>query len=81
MTSLDVPVFGFYGATDSRVIDSLPATKAAMAAAGKAYDPVVYAGADHAFMRVGEDPGDHNPANAAAVKASLARLAVVLKGL
>ena len=78
---LDVPIYGFYGSTDTRVMQSLPATKAAMIAAGKPYEPVVYEGADHAFMRVGEDPSDRNPANAAAVKASLARLATLLKGM
>ncbi len=78
---LDVPIYGFYGSTDTRVMLSLPATKAAMAAAGKAYDPVVYEGADHAYMRLGEDPGDKNPANAAAVKASLARLQKLLAGI
>jgi carboxymethylenebutenolidase len=55
------------------------ATKDAMTAAGKRYDPVVYDDADHAYMRVGEDPADRNPANAAAVRASLARLGALLK--
>lgn len=35
---------------------------------------VIYKGADHAFMRVGEDPADPNPANIEALKASLARI-------
>jgi carboxymethylenebutenolidase len=34
-----------------------------MKKAGKAYDPVIYEGAGHGFMRAGEDPGDTNPAN------------------
>ncbi|MGI5461028.1 dienelactone hydrolase family protein [Streptomyces sp. CA-249302] len=69
-----VPVHGFYGETDTRVMTSLPATTEAMSAAGKYYDPVVYAGADHAFMRLGEDPSDTNAANSAAERASLKRL-------
>jgi carboxymethylenebutenolidase len=79
VANISVPVYGFYGSTDTRPFVTLDATRAAMAAAGKAYDPVVYEGADHAFMRVGEDPGNKNPANAVAVKATLARLEKLLK--
>jgi dienelactone hydrolase len=60
---------------------SLPATWAAITAAGKTFDAVVYPGAEHAYMRVGADPGDRNAANAAAVKASLARLKTLLDAL
>jgi hypothetical protein len=35
---------------------------------------VVFDGADHAFMRYGEDPANSNPANAAAVHESMLRL-------
>ena len=79
VASIHVPVYGFYGATDKRPLVTLDATKAAMTAAGKFYEPVVYDGADHAFMRVGEDPTAITPANAAAVKKSLARLQEILK--
>lgn len=78
VANISVPVYGFYGSKDTRVMASLQATKEAMAAAGKAYDPVVYEGADHAFMRVGEDPEDTNRANPVAVQASLARLKKLL---
>jgi carboxymethylenebutenolidase len=80
-----VPVYGFYGSKDltgppdAEVLSSLPATKEAMAAAGNMYDPVVYEGAEHAFMRIGEDPANGNPANAAAVKAASERLEKLLK--
>jgi carboxymethylenebutenolidase len=57
----------------------LCAALAAMAAAGNFYDPVIYDGAEHAFMRIGEDPTNGNPSNAAADKASLVRLAKLLK--
>ncbi len=76
---INVPVYGFYPAKDTRVMNSLQATRDAMAAAGKKYDPVIYENAEHAFMRLGENPDDKNPANAAAVKASLARLQTLLK--
>lgn len=72
--ALDLTVFGFYPAYDKRVIDALPETKAAMAAKGKRFYPEIYAEAEHGFMRVGEDLRDPNPANIAAVKASLDRL-------
>jgi carboxymethylenebutenolidase len=74
VAGIRVPVHGFYPDKDARVMGSLEATKAAMAAAGKSFDAVIYPGAEHAYMRVGEDPDDHNPANASAVKESLARL-------
>ena len=79
VASMDVPVYGFYGAADSRVLMTIPPTKKVMAAAGKKFDYVVYKGAEHAFLRIGEDPNDRNPANAAADKASLARLEKLLK--
>jgi carboxymethylenebutenolidase len=79
--NIDVPVHGFYPDQDGRVMASLPATKEAMAAAGKTFDAVVYPGAEHAYMRLGADPADRNPANAAAVKASLARLQTLLGAL
>lgn len=81
----NVPVYGFYGSKDltgppdSPVLYSLPSTKRAMAAVGNFYDPVVYDGAEHAFMRIGEDPKNDNPANAAADQASLIRLEKLLK--
>lgn len=81
LTALDVPVHGFYPEGDTRVMNSLPATRAAMAAAHRSFDAVIYPGAEHAYMRVGADPANTNPANAAALKASLARLRLILRPL
>lgn len=50
------PVHGFYGGNDERVNATLDATSEAMKAAGKSYDPVIYGGAGHGFMRQGEAP-------------------------
>jgi putative nucleotidyltransferase with HDIG domain len=53
-------------ATDRQYRKALPlddAMKWVADQAGKAYDPVIYEGAGHGFMRAGEDPGDTNPAN------------------
>jgi carboxymethylenebutenolidase len=77
--TIHVPVYGFYPSKDARVMKSLQATKDEMAAQHKAFEPVVYEGAEHAYMRIGSDPSDGNPANAQAVKASLARLDTLLK--
>jgi dienelactone hydrolase len=74
-----VPVFGFYAGKDTRVMQSLAATIEAMTASGKPFHHVVYEGAEHAYMRVGSDPKDTNPANAAAVRASLELLDTQLR--
>jgi carboxymethylenebutenolidase len=79
VSGIRLPVYGFYGSRDSRVMASLQATKDAMAAAHKVYEPVVYEDADHAYMRIGEDPSSNNSADPPAVKASLDRLQALLK--
>ncbi len=50
------PVYGFYGESDARVNATIAQSKDLMKAAGKTYDPVIYDGASHGFMRAGEDP-------------------------
>ena len=50
------PVFGFYGGNDARVNSTIPRSKELMAKAGKKYEPVIYEGAGHGFMRAGEAP-------------------------
>ena len=49
-----VPVYGFYGENDARINSTIPKTKEMMQAAGKTYEPVIYDGAGHGFMRAGE---------------------------
>ena len=80
-SSITAPVYGFYAGNDARITATVPATKDAMAAAGKKYDPVVYDGAGHGFMRAGEDPANTNPANTTARTEGLKRLLTVLKGM
>ncbi|HEY6152192.1 MAG TPA: dienelactone hydrolase family protein [Candidatus Udaeobacter sp.] len=48
------PVYGFYGENDERVNATIPKAKELMKAAGKTFEPVVYKGAGHGFMRSGE---------------------------
>jgi carboxymethylenebutenolidase len=66
---IKTPVYGFYGGNDARVTATVEPTKEKMKAAGKTYDPVVYEGAGHGFMRGGEDPTSTAPTHAADVKA------------
>jgi carboxymethylenebutenolidase len=60
------PVYGFYGGSDARVTATVEPTKKQMAELGKTYEPIVYEGAGHGFMRAGEDPGNKVEANAQA---------------
>ncbi len=78
LKSITAPVYGFYGGSDARISSTVPDAKTAMAAAGKTYDPVIYDGAGHGFMRAGEDPANTNPANTAARNQALARLKELL---
>jgi carboxymethylenebutenolidase len=48
------PVYGFYGENDARVDATIPKAEELMKAAGKKYEPVIYKGAGHGFMRSGE---------------------------
>ena len=50
------PVYGFYGGNDHRITSEVPRTRDLMSEAGKTYEPVVYEGAGHGFMRSGEGP-------------------------
>ena len=50
------PIYGFYGGNDARITSNVPKTAELMKAAGKTFEPVVYEGAGHGFMRSGEAP-------------------------
>lgn len=80
MNAITAPVYGFYAGSDMRISAAIPATTAAMKAAGKTYDPVTYEGAGHGFMRAGEAP-DANPANKKAREEGYARLKKLLSGV
>jgi carboxymethylenebutenolidase len=81
VASIRVPVYGFYGSRDTRATSTAQTTRDAMSAAGKVYEPVIYDGADHAFMRLGAMPDMQNQANIAAMNASLERLRTLLKSM
>ncbi len=59
---IKVPVYGFYGGNDARVNATIPKSEELMKKAGNVYEPVIYEGAGHGFMRAGEAP-DANEAN------------------
>jgi carboxymethylenebutenolidase len=59
---IQCPVIGFYGGNDARVNATIPESERLMKEAGKTYEPLLYEGAGHGFMRAGEAP-DSNEAN------------------
>lgn len=65
LARIQCPVYGFYGENDARVNASIPTSEALMKEVGGRYEPVMYDGAGHGFMRSGEAP-DASAANAKA---------------
>src|SRR5438094_832581 len=59
VANIPCSVYGFYGENDERVNAGIPKAEELMKAAGKKYEPVIYKGAGHGFMRSGE-PNNHN---------------------
>src|SRR5271163_1765806 len=81
VSTITAPVYGFYGGNDARIDATIPATTAAMKAAGKKYEPVTYEGAGHGFMRAGEDPSNTNPANKTAREQGFTRMVTLLQAM
>jgi carboxymethylenebutenolidase len=79
VSTINAPVYGFYAGNDARIGATVPGTTDAMKAAGKFYEPVMYDGAGHGFMRAGEDPGNTVPGNKTARDQGFARLVKHLK--
>jgi carboxymethylenebutenolidase len=73
-------VYGFYAENDERVNATIPKAEELMKAAGKKYEPVIYKGATHGFMREGEMPSA-NEANKKARQDAWARWKTLLKKL
>ena len=74
------PVYGFYGENDARVNATIPKAEELMKAAGKKYEPMIYKGAGHGFMRDGESPTG-TPENKKARDDAWARWKTLLKQL
>jgi len=81
VSTITAPVYGFYAGNDARIGATVPATTAAMKAAGKKYEPVTYEGAGHGFMRAGEDPGNTVPGNKTAREEGFVRLVKLLHAI
>lgn len=60
---IKAPVYGFYGGNDFRITGAVPNVEKRMQQFGKKYEPVVYGGAGHGFMRQGEMTTDANNAD------------------
>jgi carboxymethylenebutenolidase len=80
IAKIQCPIFGFYGGNDNRVNATIPTSERLMKAAGKTFEPVIYEGAGHGFMRAGEAP-DAGEANRAAKDAGWSRWLMELKRL
>lgn len=70
------PVVGFYGGDDARVTSTVEPTRALMARLGKSYEPHVYEGAGHGFLR---DQAGRNGANLRAAEQAWPRTVTFLK--
>lgn len=77
---IQAPVYGFYGGADARVTSTVENTRQRMEAVGKTYEPVVYEGAGHGFLRAGEAPDASEP-NRKAHEAGWERWLELLGGL
>ncbi len=80
LAKIQAPVYGFYGGNDARVNATVPKSETLMKKVGKVYEPVIYEGAGHGFMRAGEDPAG-SPENKKARETAWQRLKQLLKGL
>jgi carboxymethylenebutenolidase len=74
------PVYGFYAENDERVNATIAKGEELMKAAGKKYEPVIYKGAGHGFMRDGESP-EGKPENKKAREDAWARWQTLLREL
>ncbi len=80
VSKVSCPVYGFYAEKDERVNASLAKGEELMKAAGKKYEPIIYQGAGHGFMREGESP-EGTPENKKARDDAWARWKTLLKQL
>ena len=76
------PVYGFYGGNDNRVTSTVPKSTELMKAAGKTYEPVIYDGAGHGFMRGGEPEAPNaTEADKTARTKAWEKVTAILKGI
>ena len=80
IANIACPVYGFYAGNDERVNVTVPTAQELMRRANKKYEPVIYGGAGHGFMREGEKP-DASGENRKARDDAWARWKTLLKQL
>ena len=80
VTGIEAPVHGFYGGADARVNATIDTSKSLMDKHGKTFEPVIYPGAGHAFMRLGEE-ADASQENRTAHDEAWTRLLTLLNGI
>ena len=78
---LEAPVYGFYGGNDFRISGEVPKVEKRMKQLDKKYEPVVYKGAGHGFMRQGEMTDDKSNADRKARDEAWARWKKLLGAL
>jgi carboxymethylenebutenolidase len=78
---IKAPVYGFYGGSDFRITGEVPDVEKRMKKLGKKFEPVVYKGAQHAFMRQGETTDNRTDPNRKARDEAWARWKKLLAGL
>jgi carboxymethylenebutenolidase len=60
LPKVKAPVLGFYGGDDARIATTVAPTEAEMKKLGKSYEPHIFDGAGHGFLRAQEDRGGAN---------------------
>ncbi len=76
IAQIKAPIVGFYGGDDARVTATVAATEAEMRKAGKSYEPHIFAGAGHGFLRAQDD---RNGANLKAAQQAWPRTVAFLR--
>ncbi len=76
LDEIEIPVLGLYGSDDTRVTSTVEPTAKAMTDAGKSYEPVIYDGAGHGFLR---QQSARDGANAKAAQAAWTRTIAFFK--
>jgi carboxymethylenebutenolidase len=78
VTGIEAPVYGFYGGDDERVNATIEPSRAVMEKHGKTFQSVIYPGAGHTFMRLGEE-ANASDANRTAREQAWSRWATLLR--
>lgn len=76
LATIRAPVVGFYGGDDARVDATIPPAEAEMKRLGKTYEPHIYDGAGHGFLR---DQAGRDGANLKASKEAWPRTVAFLR--